>query len=250
MYVLILHFYLFIMSLLMIACADTENMVSTNTQLNLNGDQTIIHFNSLDQDTNAYLFDRFIPTQTQDAQVQMPKNDAQVQADFSHPNPNLCTSHCDCPNGLACINGSCMLSVNDSYCCTRNPCPEGNACQNANGSMDTCHPSNGACQSACDCSAGQSCVDGRCILGDQLLFCCSKSAFDCPSGEICEDENRQMGRCASQNTCTSACDCRDGFSCINGACTLGSEILVCCLKSDCISGLSCEMPDGTRSTCQ
>ena len=86
MYTLILALYrylIFSMIFSMIlSCADTENIVSTNTQLNLMGDQTVIRFNVLDQDPNANLFDRYVPiSTTQDAQVEMPRNDAQVQTD-------------------------------------------------------------------------------------------------------------------------------------------------------------------------
>lgn len=51
----------------------------------------------------------------------------EADADTAEVTPE-CQSPCDCPQGQACTNGSCVLEANPVFCCSQDDCPAGSAC--------------------------------------------------------------------------------------------------------------------------
>jgi hypothetical protein len=242
-------FYLF-------ACSETRQLLTTETKLVIPSDQSvglnvidISLVQALDQAQSSPL-DQSMSSQQLDQHVNQPLpnqmdamlNDQSIQG--------RCQSHCDCMNGYGCVQGQCTVNVPQAYCCGRMPCPQGESCQYLDGREGACGLSQGGCRSACDCPSGQQCQQGACVLGDQLLYCCSKTGIDCPNHQRCENEALEPGICVSELECQSACHCLDGFACIDGRCVLGDQIVVCCLKDNCITGLACQRLDGTMSICE
>lgn len=257
---LIHRLYLDLISLCMIlsmtACSDTQQIITTQTKTIVPLDQNAsiavidISFSSVIDQHQVNVSDQFQQDQDSHQNQPNPQNqDAMIMDREISGGQGLCQSHCDCMNGYGCQNGQCTANVPQAYCCGRMPCPEGADCQYIDGRVGMCSLGQNTCQSACDCPSGQQCQQGRCVLGDSLLYCCSQTGMDCPNHQVCEDENLQMGQCASAVECQSACNCLDGFSCVDGRCVLGDHIVVCCLKDSCISGLECQMPDGSMNTC-
>jgi hypothetical protein len=155
-----------------------------------------------------------------------------------------CQSACDCSNGLACQAGSCVALDAPVYCCEGSFCPPDQTCESAEGQMELC-PEQG-CQTACDCTPGLSCLQGRCQLDAAPMYCCDQGS--CPSGMGCQTQSGQQDQCPSIE-CMSACDCSGGERCSDGICTLGDEPIFCCDSSVCPSGQRCEDPFGRPSMC-
>ena len=81
----------------------------------------------------------------------------------------------DCPLGFSC---ACVPSCEDCDDCDAQVCiPD---------------PSR-ECKTACDCSPGLGCFDGRCIAGFAPVFCCDSDI--CPAGQQCQRRNGEMARC-------------------------------------------------------
>ena len=102
------------------------------------------------------------------------------------------------------------------------------------------------CESACDCTPGQTCTDGRCTSASAPTYCC-EGGF-CPSGEACQFESGSMAICP-EDPCNSACDCDPGLSCLAGVCQLGSSPVFCCDQGTCPDGMACESLSGVRGMC-
>lgn len=49
-----------------------------------------------------------------------------------------CLTHCDCPQGMECVKGKCLLPLIPLYCCGKAGCPSGAKCKYANGAAGTC----------------------------------------------------------------------------------------------------------------
>ena len=165
--------------------------------------------------------------------------------------PPSCASVCDCAEGQGCIEGYCVEVAQPSYCCSQGECPSGNFCERQDGSLALCASID--CLSACDCPRGQACVDGICELSEEqgLTYCCEDPA--CPFGRECELPTGDLSTCRGEAECTVICDCQDlpGTTCLGGRCVPpppDEPIIVCC-ETDCINGLTCEWPNGSREIC-
>lgn len=159
----------------------------------------------------------------------------------------LCSTACDCNPGLSCIGGTCVLDSEPVFCCDRGSCPSGSSCEDQRGVRGMC-PSD-PCTSACDCTPGQRCVEGLCLLQGDPVFCCDQGI--CPAGEACQDSNGSLALCQGEVSCTSACDCMTGMACTLGVCALGSSPIFCCDEGFCPVGERCEPLGGGRlSLCE
>ncbi len=59
---------------------------------------------------------------------------ADAEADAASP----CTTACDCPQGTACVDGSCDPSADAAFCCTQVGCPPDAACVFEDGGAGVC----------------------------------------------------------------------------------------------------------------
>ena len=102
------------------------------------------------------------------------------------------------------------------------------------------------CQSACDCTAGMNCREGRCVQESQPVYCCNQA--NCPSDAMCVNPNGQLGTCGG---CLSVCDCALGQACQEGRCVAVNDGLVplCCERAPCPVGDRCETVTGELSEC-
>lgn len=151
-----------------------------------------------------------------------------------------CETACDCRSGLSCISGVCELGSEPIFCCDSGSCPSGMACDTVRGVRSMC-PSE-ACTTACDCSAGQRCVDGVCTLQGDPLFCCESST--CPPGGICQSSTGMASTCDASSSCESACDCTPGMACEGGSCQLLDSPVFCCDSASCPVGERCQPEAG------
>lgn len=162
--------------------------------------------------------------------------------------PQSCTSHCDCPQGSNCVNGKCNNNPAISgqvFCCDNPGCPTGQICYARNGQPSRCAQKQ--CQSACDCSQGEDCRNGRCFPTQPPVYCCSKN--NCPSGQACRNANNTWGTCKATTTCKVACDCPQGQDCFNGQCVSVFPAVYCCKKTGCPSGQACLDETGKQNFC-
>jgi hypothetical protein len=49
------------------------------------------------------------------------------------------------------------------------------------------------CTTACDCNQGEGCIDGQCVAGQGLRYCCD--APGCPMGFDCQHASGNPGVC-------------------------------------------------------
>lgn len=101
------------------------------------------------------------------------------------------------------------------------------------------------CRTACDCSPGLTCEDGRCIAGAAPLFCCESSR--CPRGQQCQHADGSADECGPR--CRSACDCDAGLACVDGQCISAFVPVFCCEDEACPTGRPCDHRDGRRDRC-
>ena len=157
-----------------------------------------------------------------------------------------CLTACDCWGGESCVDGRCERLEQATYCCERALCPQGSSCEHGDSSLGMCPQE--VCETPCDCPRGQACLSGACRLDPEgLAYCCADA--NCPFGTECVDPVGMSGLCGGEPECRSACDCLSGLSCVAGLCVVGEQVIICCDKDDCISGLACETPEGTMSLC-
>ena len=83
-----------------------------------------------------------------------------------------CETACDCRSGLSCVGGRCVLENEAVFCCDQGSCPSGGQCEDSRGVRGMCPAE--PCVSACDCSPGQRCVEGACLLQGDPIFCCEE----------------------------------------------------------------------------
>ncbi len=103
------------------------------------------------------------------------------------------------------------------------------------------------CQTACDCSQGLDCQQGKCVQPSLPIYCCDKPL--CPQNEVCITRQGSRGQCPSGPSCTGTCDCPQGQICLNGGCRALSSPVYCCDKSGCPEGNTCFDKQGTQKTC-
>ncbi len=119
-----------------------------------------------------------------------------------------CSSEPDESLPAACDGGSC-----DAGC-------EADTCEDCDGG--TCKECDGAdcteCHAADDCSAGQSCSDGRCIDD-------TPCELGCAQGQHCEPDSQQCVYCLGHGDCLTSqyCDAIDGFDCKVDVCPSGES---------------------------
>ena len=166
-----------------------------------------------------------------------------------------CVSHCDCYAGQACIDNQCVRDPDDpigqaGYCCENDLCPQDAQCQHPDGSAGVCPAT--PCTNACDCPGTQACVNGECRQDPEagLSYCCADSP--CPENRTCDLPQGGQSTCPSEPECQTACDCFDGYACVNGQCAFSpdGEIILCCEKDSCLSGLRCQHDDGSFDLCE
>jgi hypothetical protein len=175
------------------------------------------------------------------------------QDDRCVPAPSPCGSDLECPGGLYCDHGACVIQCDaSSFCppdkvcvgrrCVAPPatclcdgdCPfvgDGNTCSNG-----TCVAS---CSHTCACRTGFACQGGLCV---------PHSGSDCTSDEVCncaafaaarDAEHCFGGSCG--RPCSDACQCSDGAACLGGHCLMP--------PSNCTSDSECPCSQGTPLTC-
>ena len=156
--------------------------------------------------------------------------------------PLRCAVDCECPQGDACIDGSCTTTATPIYCCENAGCPSGDRCVSAAGTLDVCPE----CNVDCDCPQGQACTaSGACVETTEPTWCCDNAG--CPLGEACIDTNGASSTCVE---CESPCDCPQGRACsASGLCIETSAPTWCCDNPGCPTGESCLSAAGTAAQC-
>jgi hypothetical protein len=146
-----------------------------------------------------------------------------------------------CDNRGLCVPGGCGA---DSECAalgtglvcnaTSHTCTPGGACTSDAQCASTpstpvclggsCQPRTSQCQFDYQCTgAGQSCVDGRCVVG-------CNTAANCAAGQTCT-----AGRCVYPTTGSCSTPCPTGQVCASGAC-----LATCVTDASCASGFMCD----------
>lgn len=165
----------------------------------------------------------------------------------------------DCDDGDPCTTDTCQPPQGCAHTLFAGPCDDGNQCTVddacvaglCTGLIKTCNDSNpctldscnpflpggctaspapGPCNDGDPCSLNDSCENGQCKAGTQLLACDDANACtadSCQKGVGCVHQN-QVGLCEDGNPCTS------GDYCANGQCYSGGNICACQSDADCI----------------
>ncbi|MBI2372852.1 MAG: hypothetical protein HYV07_02515 [Deltaproteobacteria bacterium] len=188
------------------------------------------------------------PRDASDAGTIPPRNPDATLVFHDAGAPAPCTETCDCPQGLACLEGRCRnLGANPVWCCDHSGCPTGEICLGRDDRPSTCPaprpdagplpdtgprdggvpPVGAACavDDDCDPASGLTCWtqeeppylwDGYCTVKE-----CSPS---CPPGSGCVAFNTGtdvirgcMALCTSDEECRADAFCRD----------LGGQTSVC-----------------------
>jgi hypothetical protein len=89
-----------------------------------------------------------------------------------------CKSHCDCPQGLICVESStgqntCVAGIRPVYCCDNPGCPAGQPCTYRDGKSGTCSSSSIACRSDTDCK--QTCTQSGTTCTQYIARCDTKT---------------------------------------------------------------------------
>lgn len=204
--------------------------------------------------------DAFVVIPTPDAQI--PRRDIGITIHHDAGVPPTCVTTCDCPQGLACLNGRCgTAGVGSVWCCDNPGCPFGQTCLDTREQPSTCPAPPDAGPDAgprdigagaigapcmgdmdCDQTQGFSCWeqteiqflwDGYCTVEN-----CSPG---CPSNSICITINGTPARMGCMQTCLQDNDCRSDAYCF----LIPNSTIRICLP-DCRDDLlDCAPRDGT-----
>ena len=128
-----------------------------------------------------------------------------------------CCSGQDCPEGVACTNGTCACPAGTTFCrgvaggYTSHCCKTGDTCDRGRCLASTCRADNSVCgdpATMVECSASDS-ERCRCFVTAAGGAACLRELFpNCPATSECAADHD----CAAGETCTAACDC-DNRSC-------------------------------------
>ncbi|GAB4531140.1 MAG: hypothetical protein Tsb0020_47510 [Haliangiales bacterium] len=112
------------------------------------------------------------------------------------PGDPTCEGDSDCPDGLHCVNQTCLRCADNSHC------PDGQQCVSGACQAVVTEP---MCSIDDDCPEGQACIDGSCQA------CVSNG--QCGPGGKCNE-----GECERASACTVDTDCADDEDCVDGFC--------------------------------
>lgn len=174
--------------------------------------------------------------------------------------PLSCATTCDCPQGLACLEGRCRASgLGPVFCCERAGCPEGQACLDQRELPRTCPPApdagpdagvpdvsvvdggvvrviGAACQSDLDCdtTAGLSCWEESAPPYLHGGYCTLENCMpSCPTGSTCVQFSGGLTPpLGCMQTCATDVDCRSDAYCFS---VPGAAIKIC--FPDCVDDL-------------
>ena len=176
-----------------------------------------------------------------------------------------CSSPTDCGEGLSCLRGVCMASIDDlelgqeGESCTRSgDCEDGLSCiDNVCTDPDTVMPQVGAgkrgesCQTRTDCEEGLTCINGTCTIEEFGLeptgkICVSSAcgvAADCVQNVNCAFYQSQCSLDPLSLYCDAyEANCNEAnWECSAGAC---SFVGTCATNNNCPNSLRCD-PDST-----
>ena len=174
------------------------------------------------QGPGAECFEAVCQAKTGECEIE-PDNDG-----FFCEDNNPCTVSSLCEAG-ECVGGVAMNCGDD------NDCTE-DSCEPTTGCVHT--PNDNLCEDGNLCTIGDSCVEGKCLAGQQLT---------CNDGNSCTDDSCQpaAGCVHMMNTapCNDGNACTTGDTCLDGACT-GTGVLPCndgnpCTDDSCDSVAGC-----------
>ena len=166
-----------------------------------------------------------------------------------------CHTHCDCPQGVVCLQGQCVpVSSRLTLCCDKAGCPKGKACYKKDGTPDVCGEVK-ACKSDSDCGTKTCRDEGAGGCSEEIPFC-DKSSGRCSFRKQSRTRstcNNTTGTCTPilPPGCKAHCDCPQGLACLQGKCgkLSSGKPLYCCDKSGCPKGTACFDKVGNQKTC-
>ncbi len=185
---------------------------------------------------------------------------AQITADDKAcSDGDVCTSGEKCKAG-ACTGGA-ATACNDNNACTVDSCDPNNGCvysaqpskclnsDNNPCTSDVCNPTTGACDhtpasgAICDdkdaCTVGDTCKDGACKSGANLV---------CNDDNVCTDDSCDVTTGCKTVNQTAACNdgnaCTEGDACLDGTCRAGKTATDCddknaCTTDSCVPKTGC-----------
>lgn len=166
--------------------------------------------------------------------------------------PEGCKTTCDCPQGQACLNGTCGVGPSGvkTYCCDNPGCPSGSTCVSKNGQQGKC-PGQPSCSKDADCGK-VSCQNSgnNCVINTPT---CDSVSGQCRS----LTKTQQNATCDSATAtckpktapCTSHCDCPQGNFCYQGKCERSSYGYFCCENPGCPKTAQCVSRLGQPGFC-
>ena len=163
-----------------------------------------------------------------------------------------CETHCDCNQGLMCIQGQCIAGIIPVFCCENPGCPEGERCTHADGSE-------GICEEEPECREPADCLDHFWNIRCVGHWACVRGQCE----EVCDDEGCGDGFCDREGGespqscfldcrqgCETHCDCDQGLMCVEGQCLAGFVPVFCCENPGCPAGERCLHADGSDGVCR
>lgn len=184
-----------------------------------------------------------------------------VEHDAGPPPP--CQDTCDCPQGLACLSGTCRSAgVGAVYCCSKPGCPPGHDCLGDDDLPGRCAelPDAGAlvdagpqdigagalgasCGSDPECGTGLTCLEQTAPPFLWGGYCTVEGCFPaCPTGSSCVSFGGTTPISACLGSCFQDQDCRSDAYCLT---IPGAGLQVC--FPDCRDDLfDCSPRDGTN----
>ena len=168
--------------------------------------------------------------------------------------PRACNTTCDCPQGLACLDGICSTAgVGPVWCCDNEGCPSGQPCLDQNETPGTCPLAPDAGPDAGPRDIGAGVIGAGCEMDNDCdtsmgLSCWTRQEINFMWGGYCTLENCTPGcpansSCININmrnqTCTSDRDCMTGERCQNNQCFRIGCMGSCTTDLDCRSDAHC-----------